>query len=46
MAITVRTKHEDIEKMLVAETHIGSKNCDVLVEPYVWKRRISDGTWA
>jgi len=32
------TKEEDIQKMLATGTHLGTKNCDVLMEPYVWKR--------
>lgn len=32
----------DIQMMLAAACHIGSKNCEKAMEPYVWKRR-SDG---
>jgi len=32
----------DIQMMLAASCHIGSKNCDKSMDPYVWKRR-SDG---
>lgn len=32
----------DIQMMLAAACHIGSKNCEKSMEPYVWKRR-SDG---
>ena len=32
----------DIQMLLSASCHIGSKNCDRHMEPYVWKRR-SDG---
>jgi len=32
----------DIQMLLSASCHIGSKNCDKHMEPYVWKRR-SDG---
>jgi len=33
---------EDIQQLLAAQCHIGSKNCDKAMEPYVWKRR-ADG---
>ncbi|KZV73544.1 40S ribosomal protein S0 [Peniophora sp. CONT] len=33
---------EEIQMMLAANCHIGTKNCDKQMEPYVWKRR-SDG---
>lgn len=32
----------DIQMLLAASCHIGSKNCDKHMEPYVWKRR-TDG---
>lgn len=32
----------DIQMMLAAACHIGSKNCEKAMEPYVWKRR-NDG---
>lgn len=32
-------REEDICKMLKCNTHLGTKNCDVLMEPYVFKRR-------
>jgi len=35
-------REDDVVKMLVAEVHVGTKNLDHLMEPYVWKRR-SDG---
>lgn len=35
---------EDIQLMLAAQCHIGSKNCDKSMENYVWKRR-ADGEW-
>ena len=34
---------EDITLLLSAQTHIGTKNCETAMEPYVWKRR-PDGT--
>lgn len=33
---------EEIQLLLSAQCHIGGKNCDKQMEPYVWKRR-SDG---
>jgi len=36
------SKEDDIQKMLKCATHLGTKNCDVLMEPYVFKRR-ADG---
>ncbi|CAN8072839.1 unnamed protein product [Agarophyton chilense] len=32
-------REKDISKMLKCNTHLGTKNCDVLMEPYVYKRR-------
>lgn len=33
---------EEIQMLLAAQAHIGTKNCDKQMESYVWKRR-SDG---
>lgn len=33
---------EDIQLLLAAQCHVGTKNCDKKMEPYVWKRR-ADG---
>lgn len=33
------SREDDICKMLKCNTHLGTKNCDVLMEPYVFKRR-------
>ncbi|KAH9858978.1 ribosomal protein S2, flavodoxin-like domain-containing protein [Lenzites betulinus] len=33
---------EEIQLLLAAQSHVGSKNCDKQMLPYVWKRR-SDG---
>ncbi|ORX80809.1 ribosomal protein S2 [Basidiobolus meristosporus CBS 931.73] len=33
---------EDIQLLLSAQSHIGTKNCEVAMQPYVWKRR-ADG---
>jgi len=30
---------EDIQLLLAAQSHIGTKNCEKHMEPYVWKRR-------
>lgn len=34
---------EDIQLMLAAQCHIGTKNCDKQMESYVWKRRADGG---
>lgn len=31
---------EDIQLLLAAQSHIGTKNCDKQMEPYVYKRRV------
>ena len=36
---------EDIQLLLAAQCHVGIKNCDKQMEPYVWKRR-QDGAFA
>jgi len=33
---------EEIQLLLAAQCHIGGKNCDIQMQPYVWKRR-ADG---
>lgn len=33
---------EEIQLLLAAQCHIGTKNCDKQMAPYVWKRR-ADG---
>ena len=33
---------EEIQLLLAAHCHIGTKNCEKHMEPYVWKRR-TDG---
>jgi len=35
-------KEADVQMMLAADVHLGTKNCDFQMERYVWKRR-SDG---
>lgn len=41
-APVTNTRNEDIAKMLKCHTHLGTTNCDVLMEPYVFNRR-NDG---
>jgi small subunit ribosomal protein SAe len=36
-------REQDIQMMLAADVHLGTKNCDFQMERYVYKRR-SDGT--
>ena len=31
---------EEIQLLLAAQCHIGTKNCDKQMEPYIFKRRI------
>ena len=31
---------EDIQLLLAAQCHVGTKNCDKKMEHYVWKRRV------
>mmetsp|Transcript_3885 Transcript_3885/g.4735 ORF Transcript_3885/g.4735 Transcript_3885/m.4735 type:complete len:268 (+) Transcript_3885:98-901(+) len=40
MALT--QKEEDIQKMLAADVHIGTRNSDHQMSPYIWRRR-NDG---
>ncbi|KAJ8609894.1 hypothetical protein CTAYLR_005545 [Chrysophaeum taylorii] len=35
-------KEEDVQKMLSAQCHIGTQNCDHMMRDYIWRRR-SDG---
>ncbi len=35
-------KEEDVAKMLACGVHLGTKNLEPAMEPYVWKRR-NDG---
>lgn len=35
-------KESDVQMMLAADVHLGTKNCDYQMERYVWKRR-NDG---
>jgi len=37
---SLNPKEDDIAKMLACQTHIGTRNLDVSMEPYVWKRRL------
>ncbi|XP_052181699.1 40S ribosomal protein SA [Diospyros lotus] len=43
-ARTLTTKEADIQMMLAAEVHLGTKNCDFQMERYVFKRR-NDGIY-
>ncbi|KAK1922091.1 putative 40S ribosomal protein S0 [Papiliotrema laurentii] len=38
----LQATEEDIQLLLSAQCHLGTKNCDKTMEPYVWKRR-ADG---
>jgi hypothetical protein len=38
----LKATEEDIKLLLSAQSHLGTKNCDVHMEPYVYKRR-ADG---
>jgi len=44
MAKVLSTKEADIQMMLAAEVHLGTKNCDFQMERYVFKRR-NDGIY-
>jgi small subunit ribosomal protein SAe len=37
-------REQDIQMMLAADVHLGTKNCDFQMERYVYKRR-TDGTY-
>jgi hypothetical protein len=41
---SLQASEEDIQMMLAAQVHLGTKNCDKTMEPYVYKRR-ADGEW-
>merc|ERR1719484_280117 len=34
------TKEEDVQKMLVCKTHLGTRNCDYRMKRYVFKRTV------
>jgi len=38
----LKLQHDDVKLFLAAQSHIGSKNCETAMEPYIWKRR-TDG---
>ncbi|WVN90677.1 40S ribosomal protein S0 [Cryptococcus depauperatus CBS 7841] len=38
----LQATEDDIQMLLAAQVHLGTKNCDKTMEPYVWKRR-ADG---
>lgn len=35
---------EDVKLMLACHVHLGSRNCESQMKPYVWRRRTEDGT--
>lgn len=41
---SLQASEEDVQMMLAAQVHLGTKNCDKTMEPYVYKRR-ADGEW-
>lgn len=41
---SLQASEEDYQMMLAAQVHLGTKNCDKTMEPYVYKRR-ADGEW-
>merc|ERR1719197_342025 len=41
-AMALSQKEADIQMLLAASCHLGTKNCDYQMERYVWKRR-NDG---
>lgn len=38
-------KDADVQMMLAAQCHLGTKNCDFQMDRYVWKRRKADGIY-
>ncbi|KAI9595337.1 40S ribosomal protein S0-B [Syncephalis fuscata] len=38
----LKASDEDIQRLLAAQSHIGAKNCEKKMEPYIWTRR-ADG---
>mmetsp|Transcript_10753 Transcript_10753/g.25519 ORF Transcript_10753/g.25519 Transcript_10753/m.25519 type:complete len:309 (-) Transcript_10753:71-997(-) len=38
-------KDADVQMMLAASCHLGTKNCDYQMERYVWRRRKADGIY-
>lgn len=38
-------REDDIQKMLTAKVHLGTKNIDLKMKDYMWKRRASDGVF-
>jgi len=37
---SINLKEDDVAKMLACQAHIGTRNLDISMEPYVWKRRL------
>jgi hypothetical protein len=44
ITMVLSQKEADVQMMLAADVHLGTKNCDFQMERYVWKRR-SDGMY-
>jgi small subunit ribosomal protein SAe len=42
--VALNPKEEDIQKMLITNTHLGTKNLEPAMQRYVWKRR-TDGVY-
>jgi len=42
--VALNAKEEDIQKMLITNTHLGTKNLEPAMQRYVWKRR-TDGVY-
>jgi small subunit ribosomal protein SAe len=36
---SLNLKEDDVQKLLAAQAHVGTRNLDVSMAPYVWKRR-------
>lgn len=37
--VSAATREEDIQKMLAAQVHIGTRNSDSQMQDYIWRRR-------
>jgi ribosomal protein S2 len=40
LPLVLSATDEEIRLLLAAQCHIGAKNCEKHMEPYVWKRRV------
>ena len=45
ITMVLSQKESDVQMLLAADAHLGTKNCDFQMERYVWKRR-SDGMFS